>query len=165
VRCHSERALLGLRGAAPGEIGDRDEQAGLAMALHHVWMTTVAALVFAAITAGVVAFQLALALGAPWGEYAMGGRAPGRFPSAMRVAAVGQAVLLAVIAVVVLSDARLVSPSFAEAFPWLIWFVVVFSAVSVVLNTLTPSARERRIWAPVTLVMLACSLIVAVAAP
>ena len=124
-------------------------------------MTTVAALVFAGLTAGVVAFQVALALGAPWGAYAMGGRSPGRFAPAMRVAAVGQAVLLTVIAVVVLSDANLVLPSVAGAFPWLIWLVVAFSAVSVVLNTLTPSARERRIWAPVTLVMLVCSLIVA----
>ena len=124
-------------------------------------MTTVAALAFAGLTAGVVAFQLALALGAPWGAYAMGGRSPGRFPPAMRVAAVGQAVLLTVIAVVVLSDANLVLPSLAQTFPWLIWAVVAFSAVSVVLNTLTPSARERRIWAPVALVMLACSLIVA----
>ena len=124
-------------------------------------MTTVAALVFAAVTAGVVVFQLALALGAPWGEYAMGGRSFGRFPPAMRVAAVAQAVLLTLIAVVVLADARLVLPWLAPTFPWLIWFVVAFSAVSVVLNTLTPSARERRIWAPVALVMLVSSLIVA----
>jgi hypothetical protein len=124
-------------------------------------MTTVAALVFAVLTAGVVAFQIALALGAPWGEYAMGGRSPGRFPPAMRVAAVVQAVLLAVIAVVVLSDARLFLPQLTGMFPWLIWLVVAFSAVSVVLNVLTPSARERRIWAPVTIVRLVSSLIVA----
>lgn len=124
-------------------------------------MTTAAAFVFAALTTGVVAFQIALALGAPWGAYAMGGSFPGRFPPRMRLAAVGQAVLLTAIAIVVLSDAQLVLPSVAQAFPWLIWLVVAFSAVSVVLNTLTPSARERRIWAPVTLVMLVCSLIVA----
>jgi hypothetical protein len=124
-------------------------------------MTTVAALVFAALTTGVVAFQIALALGAPWGKYAMGGRSPGRFPPAMRVAAVGQAVLLAVIAIVVLSDARLWLPQLALMFPWLIWLVVAFSAVSVVLNVLTPSARERRIWAPVTIAMLVSSIIVA----
>ncbi len=124
-------------------------------------MSTLAAVLFAVVTAGVSAFQIALALGAPWGEYAMGGRSPGRFPPAMRVAAVGQAVLLAVIAVVVLSDARLFLPQLTGMFPWLIWLVVAFSAVSVVLNVLTPSARERRIWAPVTLVMLVSSLIVA----
>jgi hypothetical protein len=124
-------------------------------------MTTAAALVFAGVTVGVIAFQLALALGAPWGAYAMGGSRPGRFPTALRIAAVGQAVLLALIVPVVLSDAHLVAPSLAQPFPWLIWVVVAFCAVSVVLNTLTPSASERRIWAPVTIVMLVCSLIVA----
>lgn len=50
-----------------------------------------AALVFAVAAGGVVAFQIAIALGAPWGEYAMGGATPGRFPPPMRVAAVVQA--------------------------------------------------------------------------
>jgi hypothetical protein len=124
-------------------------------------MTTGAAVVFAAITSGVVLFQLALALGAPWGEYAMGGGSPGRFPPAMRVAAVAQALLLALVAVVVLADARLILPWLASTLPWLIWLVVAFAAVSVVLNTLTPSAPERRLWVPVTLAMLVTSLIVA----
>jgi hypothetical protein len=52
--------------------------------------------------------------------------------------------------------------SVAATFPWLIWLVVAFSAISVVVNTITPSARERRLWAPVALVMLVSSLVVAV---
>ena len=43
-------------------------------------MTTAAAILFAAVTVGVIAFQFALALGAPWGAYAMGGAFPGRYP-------------------------------------------------------------------------------------
>ena len=39
-----------------------------------------AAIVYAATAAGVVAFQVALAAGMPWGEYAMGGAFPGQFP-------------------------------------------------------------------------------------
>ncbi len=124
---------------------------------------TSAAIVFAAVTAGVISFQLALALGAPWGEYAMGGTFPGRYPPRMRVAAVVQAVVLALVAVVVLSDARVALPGLSLALPWLIWLVVAFSAVGAVLNSITPSARERRIWAPVTIVMLVSSLIVALA--
>jgi hypothetical protein len=81
----------------------------------------------------------------------------------MRVAAVVQAVVLALVAVVVLSDARVALPGLSLALPWLIWLVVAFSAVGAVLNSITPSARERRIWAPVTIVMLVSSLIVALA--
>ncbi|MSP57207.1 MAG: hypothetical protein EXR69_16670, partial [Myxococcales bacterium] len=55
----------------------------------------VAAIAYALATALVVGFQVALALGAPWGELAMGGAFPGRFPPAMRVAAVVQGALLA----------------------------------------------------------------------
>ena len=125
-------------------------------------MTEAAAVVFAIAVAGTIAFQIGLALGAPWGAYAMGGKFQGRYPPNMRVAAVGQALLLALAGLIVLSSAGLVLPSVAQAFPWLIWLVVAFSAVSVVLNAITPSAGERRIWVPVATVMLVSSLAVAI---
>jgi len=124
----------------------------------------VAAYAYAVITVGVVAFQLALALGAPWGSYAMGGKFPGRYPPAMRLAAVAQAAILALIAAVVLSRAGLVLPQWSSVTSWLIWVVVALGAVGFVLNLITPSAGERRIWAPVTLVLLICSLAVALTA-
>ena len=91
-------------------------------------VTTIAALVFAIAAIGVIAFQLALALGAPWGRYAMGGAFPGRMPPRMRIAAVVQAGLIALLAVVVLSAAGLVVPDLAVAYPWLVWVAVAVSA-------------------------------------
>ena len=79
-------------------------------------VTTIAALAFTICAAGVVGFQLALALGAPWGRYAMGGALPGRFPPPMRVAAVVQAVVIALLAVAVLSAADLVLPGLADSY-------------------------------------------------
>lgn len=124
-------------------------------------VTTIAALVFTICAAGVVAFQLAMALGAPWGRYAMGGAFPGRFPPPMRVAAVVQAVLIALLAVAVLSAAGLVLPNLGITFPWLVWVAVVVSALAVVLNVISRSAGERRIWVPVACVLLVSSLLVA----
>ena len=124
-------------------------------------VTSAAALAYAVATVAVVAFQIALAFGAPWGSYAMGGRFSGRLPPAMRVAAVVQALLLALLAVYVLSSAGLVLPDWARAAPWLIWVVVVISVVALVLNMITRSAVERRSWAPVALVLLVSSLTVA----
>ena len=121
-----------------------------------------AALVYGAVSLGVILFQLALAAGAPWGAYAMGGAFPGQFPPELRVAAVVQAVILALLALVVLARAGMALPNRSRASRWLIWIVVVFSTISLVLNTLTPSADERAIWMPVALVMLICSVIVAV---
>jgi len=128
-------------------------------------MTAWAAIAFAMVVAGVIAFQAALALGVPWGSYAMGGAFPGRFPPRLRVAAVVQAALLAITVVIVLSRAGLVLPTWSEAAAWLIWPVVALALVAVVLNAITPSAGERRIWVPVALMMLAFSLVVALSAP
>ena len=126
--------------------------------------TAVAAIVFALATAIVIAFQIALALGAPWGRYAMGGAFPGRFPPPMRVAAVVQAILIGLIALAVLSAAGVVLPEISVAFPWLVWVAVVVSAIAVVLNAISRSAGERRIWVPVASVLLVSSLVVALAA-
>ena len=122
-----------------------------------------AAVIYALATLVVVGFQLALAAGAPWGEYAMGGRYPGRFPPAMRVAAVVQAVLLGVLALVVLDKAGVVALGWTASFPWLAWVPVVVSLLSAVMNAATRSRLERRLWLPVAIVMLLSSIVVAAA--
>jgi hypothetical protein len=127
-------------------------------------VAALAAITYTIATAGVITFQVALALGAPWGAYAMGGAFPGRFPPAMRVAALVQAAVLGVLAVAVLSRAGLALPSLAEAYPWLIWVAVAVSAFSVLLNSITRSPGERRIWLPVALVLLVSSVTVALTA-
>ena len=129
------------------------------MRLRHV-----AAITFAVLTAGVVAFQLALAFGAPWGSYAMGGAFPSVYPPTMRAAAVVQAALLTVIALVVLSRSGLALGRWSRVSTWAIWLVVAFCGLSVLLNVITPSAGERAIWVPVAVLLFACSLTVAIGA-
>lgn len=110
-------------------------------------VTIIAAVIYSLTTLVVVTFQLALALGAPWGAYAMGGAFPGRFPPRVRLAAVAQTMLLGLMAVVVLSGAGLMLPQWSQASVWPTWAIVAFGAIGVVLNTITPSAEERRLWA------------------
>ena len=124
-------------------------------------LTTLAGITFGVVAVGVIAFQVALALGAPWGAYAMGGVFPGRYPPPMRVAAVVQAVLIGLLALAVLSAAGLVLPDLIAAIPWLAWAAVAVSALAVILNALSRSAGERRTWVPVAVVMLISSLLVA----
>ncbi|MCI0582097.1 MAG: hypothetical protein L0227_04240 [Chloroflexi bacterium] len=123
-----------------------------------------AAAAFVVVTAGAVAFQLALALGVPWGGYAMGGAFQGRFPPRLRVAAVAQAVVLAVLAGITAARAGLIDVGVVDEQPSLVWLVVAFSALSLVLNAISRSAGERRIWVPVAIAMLASSLVVALGA-
>ena len=121
----------------------------------------IAAWIFAGLTGVVVLFQLALALGAPWGSYAMGGAFPGTYPPAMRVAAVVQIAILAGVALVVLARAGLVLPRWRRTSRWLAWGVVGLLGVGVVLNLITPSGLERLIWAPVAVLLFLTSLRVA----
>jgi hypothetical protein len=122
----------------------------------------VSAIVYAAITVGIVTFQIAMAAGMPWGAYAMGGAYPGVFPPALRAAALVQAALLAICALVVLARAGVTLVSWDRVSRVAIWFVVALSAVSLVLNLITPSAGERALWAPIAALMLASSVIVAI---
>lgn len=120
-----------------------------------------AAILYAVISFGVIAFQIALAAGAPWGAFAMGGAFPGQFPPALRVGALIQAAILAAMAAVVLARAELILPNWNRVSRWLIWFVVAFAALSLFLNLITPSAGERAIWAPTALLLLVSSAAVA----
>jgi hypothetical protein len=120
-----------------------------------------AALLYATISGGVVAFQIALVLGAPWGAYAMGGASPGQYPPAMRIGAMVQALLIAGMATVILARAGLVLPGWSRYSHWLVWIAVALTALSFVLNLIPPSAGERAIWAPALALLLITSLIVA----
>ena len=126
-------------------------------------LQTFAAIVFSIVTVGVVVFQFALAAGAPWGDYAMGGAFPGRLPPRMRVAAAVQGLVLAGVAVIVLASVGAIEIALVTSLPWLIWAIVVLCVVAVVLNAASRSAGERRLWVPVTLVLLVSSLVVAIA--
>lgn len=123
----------------------------------------VAALVLFAL---LIAFQLALALGAPWGRAAYGGQSVGVLPTQFRVASAVAVVVWAGIALVVARRAGL--PVWAPLpVPWLpvvIWIVVGLLVIAVVMNAITPSGLERAIWLPFTLVLLASTLTVAITA-
>jgi hypothetical protein len=120
-----------------------------------------AALLYTVISSGVVAFQIALAAGAPWGAFAMGGAFPGQFPPALRIAALIQAALLLGMALIVLARAHLILPGWWRVSRRLVWFVVAFAALSLVLNLITPSGGERAVWAPTAFLLLISSGIVA----
>jgi hypothetical protein len=121
----------------------------------------IAAIFYAILSVAVVAFQIALAAGAPWGAFAMGGAFPGQFPPALRIAALFQAVLLLAFVMIVLARAGVILPRWSRVSRWLIWFVVAFAVLGFILNVITPSTRERAIWAPVAFLLLISSCIVA----
>lgn len=124
-------------------------------------MTTVAALTFTVFAAIGALFQLALACGVPWGSLAMGGRFPGKFPPVMRLLAFVQMGILAGFALIVLSAANVILLEWSAISRSAIWIVVTFCMLSVIANLATPSKWERRIWAPVAVILVVSVMAVA----
>lgn len=123
---------------------------------------TVSASIFCFFTTIIVVLQLALALGAPWGGFAMGGKYPEGFPPKMRVAALVQLLLLLFVALIVLIRAGLVLGEYLEIARSAVWFVVALLAVSSILNIITPSKKERMVGGPIAIILLITSVLVAI---
>ena len=104
----------------------------------------------------VAIFQVALALGAPLGEWAFGGQNQGRLPVRLRVTS---AVSVGVYALIAL---HYLMPWYSQEVVSVVnWVLVGFNSMSFVMNTITRSKKERTVWAPIALVLLVTSLVIA----
>lgn len=121
-----------------------------------------AAVLFGALSLTVVASQVALVLGAPWGEYTLGGRWRGSLPARVRILPGVSVVLLVAFAAVVAARAGLASGALeAHSTTWIRLVVAVCFAGGLA-NATTPSRRERGVWLPFVTVMLVLSVVVLV---
>ena len=124
-------------------------------------MVAIAVLIFSMLIIIIVFFQIGLTMGMPWGEYAMGGYFPGRFPWTLRLLAIFQGLLLIIFAIIVLDKTSLFRFGFFSIPSIAIWFVVAFSLLTAVLNFIDKSKKERMVWFPTSILLLITSLIVA----
>ena len=122
---------------------------------------TIAAFIFIGISLIVIAFQIAVAFGAPWGEYTIGGTHKGKLPLGLRIGAGIQGGMILFFDLVILIRAGLILPRMESFSRILIWIVVGFFVLGSILNIITTSKKERMVWAPVNLIMLALSLFIA----
>jgi hypothetical protein len=104
----------------------------------------------------VAAFQVALVLGAPWGQYTQGGGTSGELATSGRILAAVSCLLLILMAGAILARAgegplRRLPPRVVTV---LAWITTVYAVIAVVLNIITRSTAERAIWAPVSIVLL-----------
>jgi hypothetical protein len=123
--------------------------------------SNIAARLYVVLVTCTILFQIALAAGMPWGEFAWGGSHPGTLPRQLRIASGASVAVLLVLAFVVLVRAGLLMQPWKHRARQLIWVVVGYGALGVVANAITPSAWERIVWLPVTILLLVASLIVA----
>jgi hypothetical protein len=120
------------------------------------------ALIAAGGFAVIVAFQVALVLGAPFGAAAWGGATPGPLPANLRIASVVVGVVWASAALIVLSRAGIDVVSLpAEFARWGTWILVGLLSVGAVMNAASSSPWERYGWAPFSLVLAALCFVAA----
>lgn len=121
---------------------------------------------FAAIAATVVlgllaVFQLALVAGAPLGHLAWGGQSR-VLPTRLRIGSVVSIVIYALIAALLLERAGLIrlfgDPGFIQIAAWVVF---AYFALGILLNAISRSKPERYTMVPVTIVLAALSLLVA----
>ena len=125
-------------------------------------MVVPAAIVAVILLGVIVVFQAALALGAPWGAAAWGGRSPGVLPTRLRVASAVVAVLVyPLVIVLVLACAGIINDEWLPVDGSVImWVLAGLLAVGALANFASRSQRER-IWGPVALAIAVCCAIIA----
>ena len=105
-------------------------------------------------------FQLALVFGAPMGEYAYGGQMPGKLPIQYRVSSAISFLLMLAISGHYLAQlgvvAKLLTPELNQ---WVNWGLVVFATAAAVMNNITRSAKEKRLWGSTAIAMLIASIV------
>lgn len=124
-------------------------------------MPGAAAILFVILSACVGLFHLALLFGTSWGELTMGGRWPGRLPVQGRIIAALSAALMVLFSLIIMSRAGLILSYFHEPSQRFVWGIVAYCTLGCIANAMTPSVKERKLWLPVVVCLLACSLIVA----
>ena len=120
-------------------------------------LNQLAAILYISITVLVIFFQFGLVFGAPLGEFTQGGRFKGALPISGRVLAALSIPLLMFMA---LSIASVVGFVF-EWDRWTAIATIAFQGVTVILNWITPSRKEKLLWGPVTTVAFGlCSYVI-----
>ena len=111
--------------------------------------------------AGLLLFQILLALGLPYGEYAWGGQQGKVLPRKYRVASVFSSMFFLFSIHMTLSKTGVVAevnPTFVNGF---MWFLTAYLGLGVVINAISRSKKER-IWAPVVALMFVLSLLIVI---
>lgn len=118
-------------------------------------MSQISAPVYCLIILLVIGFQVLLIMGKPWGNITQGGKWPGVLPVQGKVIAFVSIFILVFMAAAMLSAADLLF----EMPAWMVWTALAIQSLSMLLNWITPSAPERRLWGPITSVMTLLALV------
>jgi hypothetical protein len=121
---------------------------------------TTAAATGAALLGLLAVFQLLLIAGLPLGRFAWGGQ-NAVLPTNLRIGSAVSIVLYAIFAVLILQAADAVAVLPAGLAGVAIWVLTAYFAVGVAMNAVSRSRQERAVMTPVSLVLAAACLVLA----
>ena len=125
-------------------------------------LATISAVFLVVMTLVVTVFQIALALGAPWGEYAYGGTKTGKLPTGFRINSVVSAFVMLAISGHYLAQLGVFEPVLDSAGNSVVnWVLVGFTGLAALANNATRSKKERMVWGIPTILMFLAALAVA----
>jgi hypothetical protein len=125
-------------------------------------LATISSGFLVATTIIVALFQIALALGAPWGAYAYGGARTGKLPVGFRINSVVAAVVMVAISGHYLAQLGVFEPVLDPAGNSVVnWVLVGFTGLAALANNTSRSKLERAVWGVPTILMFMAALFVA----
>lgn len=122
----------------------------------------IGAYVFIVLSFGIMILQVALALGAPLGDYTLGGQYPGKLPNKLRIAALVQMLILAFFTAIVISRAGIGLNGLFGFSKIAIWFVFAFFILGTFVNFSSKSPKEKWVTGPLNVIALLSVLWVAI---
>lgn len=114
-------------------------------------------------TLAVALFHLAIVLGAPVGDYAYGGQHQGVLPTGYRIASVVSMFVMIAVAGHYLAQIGLFAPLLdATGNAIANWGFVALLALSALMNNITKSEKEKRVFGSISIAMLLAAILVAI---
>ena len=125
-------------------------------------MNLTAAIVTCVLLGLLALFQIALALGAPLGEFAWGGKSK-VLPTRLRIGSIVSVLIYALIASILLERAGLTQIlGNAAVVQVAAWVVFAYFVLGILMNAISRSKKERFAMTPLTVILAALSLVVAI---
>jgi hypothetical protein len=120
------------------------------------------ALIYIIVSSVVIIFQIALVFGAPWGNLTLGGKWRGRLPGKARIIPLFSIVVLLFLIIIAAARTQIAFDQIYNSSKILIWIVVGYNILGTIMNAITPSRSERKLWLPVIVFMLLSSIFIAI---
>ena len=125
-------------------------------------MSLTAAIVTCVLLGFLALFQIALALGAQLGEFAWGGKSK-VLPTRLRIGSIVSILIYALIAIILLERAGLTHILGNSAVVQVgAWVVFAYFVLGILMNAISRSKKERYAMTPLTVILAALSLVVAI---